>query len=200
MESGKWKIKAGESAMKRRLNEATLKSFGVLFALSALTFTIYHSPFTIKTSAHRYHTTLTRIDYNEKEKIFEISIKLFTHDLEPLLEKRGGKRIDLEKSAEADKLIFDYLNENFVLSDKSGAAKKLKWIGKEFDVDTVEVYLETDAAETLEGYKLKNTLFFESYPEQANIVVCRYSDVKADLLFKVGDKTKEIVANKTTEK
>lgn len=152
-----------------------------------------------KSSAHRYHTSLTRIDYNEKEKIFEISVKLFTHDLEPLLEKRnGGKRVDLEKSTVADNLIFDYLNENFVLSDKKGALKKLKWIGKEFDADTVEVYVEADSTETLAGYQLKNTLFFETFPEQSNIVVCRYDDKKADLLFKVGDRTKEIVENKPT--
>ena len=146
---------------------------------------------------HRYHTSLTRIDYNVKEKTFEISIQLFTHDLVPLLEKRGGKRVELEKSPEADKLIFDYVNENFALNDKNGTAKKLRWVGKEFDVDSVEVYLETDAAENPAGYTLKNTLFFESFPEQTNIVICRYDGKKADLLYKVGDRTKEIVENKT---
>lgn len=169
--------------------------FGAAFLLGCLASGIFPASF------HRYHTSLTRIEYNRQEKIFEISIKLFTHDLEPLLEKRsGGKRVDLDKSAEADKLIFDYLNENFALSDKKDAAKTLKWIGKEFDADTVEIYVETEASETLEGYKLKNTLFFENYPEQSNIVVCRYDDKKADLLFKVGDKTKEIVENKLAEK
>jgi len=156
---------------------------------------------TAKSSAHRYHTTLTRIDFNRQEKLFEISIKIFTHDLEPLLEKRsGGKRVDLEKNADADKFIFDYLNENFILSDQKGAVKKLKWIGKEFDVDTVEVYVETDSTETLEGFNLKNTLFFDNFPEQSNIVVCRYDKKKADLLFKVGDKTKQIIETKSAEK
>ncbi len=42
---------------------------------------------------HRFHTTLTRIDYNAEGKIFEISIKLFTHDLAPLLERRSGKKL-----------------------------------------------------------------------------------------------------------
>ena len=150
---------------------------------------------------HRFHTTLTRIEYNAKEKNFEIIIKLFTHDLMPLLEKRGGKRLDLEKSSEADKLILDYINENFILSDKSGSAKTLKWIGKDFDTAEVRVYLEIGSTENLEGYKLKNTLFFADFPEQTNIVVCLYDGKKADLLFKVGDKIKEIAENKTpTEK
>ena len=153
--------------------------------------------FTPKSSAHTFHTSLTRIDYNEKEKIFEISMQLFAHDLIPLLEKRNnGKRVELEKSAEADKLILDYIDENFVLTDKNGAAKTLRWVGKESDVDTVEIYLEADAPESLKNYQLKNTLFFENFPEQTNIVVCRFDGAKADLLFKVGDKTKEIVENK----
>ncbi|HLM60364.1 MAG TPA: DUF6702 family protein [Pyrinomonadaceae bacterium] len=147
---------------------------------------------------HRFHTTLTRIDYNAEQKLFEISIQLFTHDLEALLRKRNGKTIDLEKTAEIDKLIFYYLNENFVLTDKKGETKTLKWVGKEFDADSIRVYLETDSTESLAGYKLKNTLFFESYPEQANLVVCRYDEKKADLLFKVGDKVKEINENKTS--
>lgn len=155
----------------------------------------------VSAKRHRFHTTLTRIDYNAKEKNFEIIIKMFTHDLMPLLEKRGGKSLDLEKSPEADKLILEYVNENFVLSDKNDAAKTLKWIGKDFDTDEVRVFLETGSTENLEGYKLKNTLFFNEFPEQTNIVLCLYEGKKADLLYKVGDKIKEIVANKpTTEK
>ncbi len=166
-----------------------------LFLICWLTLSVTTS---ISAKRHRFHTTLTRIDYNAREKNFEIIIKLFTHDLMPLLEKRGGKRLDLEKSPEADKLILEYINENFVLSDKNNAAKTLKWIGKDFDIDEVRVYLETDSTENLEGYKLKNTLFFADFPEQINIVVCHYDSKKADLLYKAGDKIKQIVANKPT--
>lgn len=151
-------------------------------------------------SLHRFHTTLTRIDYNAEGKLFEISIQLFTHDLAPLLERRSGKRIGLEKSPDADKLILGYLNENFVLTDKKGEIKNLKWIGKEIDADTIRIYVETPASEKPEGYKLKNTLFFESHTEQTNLVVCSYEGKKADLMFKVGDNIKEITENKPAAK
>lgn len=146
-------------------------------------------------SLHTYHTTLTRIDYNAESKSVEISIQLFTHDLTPTLERRAKREIDYEKSAEIDKLIFDYLNEKFVLTDKNGAAKKLVWVGKEFKADTLYVYVEAESAEDLESFNLQNTLFFESFPEQANLVVARWANKKADLLFKQGDKTKEIKPN-----
>ncbi len=141
---------------------------------------------------HRFHTSLTRIDYNSEQKLFEISIQLFTHDLVPLLERKSGKRIELDKSPEVDRIILDYLNENFVLTDKKGETKNLKWVGKESDVDSIWIYLETASTENLENYTMKNTIFFESFPEQTNLVICRYDGKKADLMFKVGDKTKEV--------
>jgi hypothetical protein len=144
--------------------------------------------------SHTYHTSLTRIDYNADQKLFEISIQLFTHDLQPLLEKRKGSRIDLEKTPGVDKLILDYLNENFILSNKSGEMKKFKWVGMETDIDAVWVYLETPSTESPEGFNLQNTIFFESFAEQANLVVCYFADKKADLVFKAGDRIKAIAA------
>ena len=149
-------------------------------------------------SAHRFHTSLTRIDYDEKQKLFEISIQLFTHDLIPLLEQKTGANIDLGKTSAIDKTLLDYLNENFVLKDKNGTVKNLKWVGKESDVDTIWIYLETPSLEGLEGYNLQNTIFFESFPEQTNLVICRYENQKADLAFKAGDRIKEITVNKPT--
>lgn len=150
-------------------------------------------------SLHRFHTSLTRIDYNADQKLFEVAIQLFTHDLVPLLEKRTRRRIDLQKTSEVDQLILAYLNENFVLTDKKGDAKTLNWVGKEVDTDTVWIYLETPSTESIEGYSLQNTLFFESFPEQSNLVICRYEEKKADLMFKVGDRVKEIRSNKPKE-
>ena len=147
-------------------------------------------------SAHRFHTSLTKIEYNTPEKNVEITIQLFTHDLMPLLERKSGKRVELDKSPEVDRIILAYLNENFVLTDKQGAAKKLKWIGRESDADSTRIYLETASSESLENYQLKNTIFFESFPEQTNLVVCRYDGKKADLMFMVGDKIKEIKSEK----
>ena len=147
-------------------------------------------------SAHTFHTSLTRIDYNAQEKLAEISIQLFTHDLVPLLEKRTKKQIDLGKTLDVDKSIQTYLDENFVLKDKKGEIKKLVWVGKEIKADTVFVFVEIPLAEDFGGYSLQNTLFFESFPEQTNLVIARFGEKKADLLFKVGDKFKTIVEKK----
>ena len=170
------------------------------FAFGLLLFTFHFSLFTFElkplaASIHTFHTSLTRMDYNAKEKLAEISIQLFVHDLVPLLENKAKKRVDLEKTTDVDKFIQAYLADNFILKDKNGEVKKLVWVGKEVKVDTVFVYVEIPLAEDFSGYSLQNTLFFESFPEQTYLVIARYSDKKADLLFKVGDKFKEIKVN-----
>ena len=162
-------------------------------ALGFILITFHFSLFTFPVvEAHRYHTSLTRMDYNAKEKIIETSIQLFTHDLVPLLEAKSKKRVDLEKTPDVDKLIFNYLSENFILKDSKGEIKKIKWVGKEINVDTARVYIEISSDKSPDGFSLQNTLFFESFPEQTNLVIARFDEKKSDLLFKVGDKFKEI--------
>ena len=85
-------------------------------------FTFHFSLFTRAASAHTFHTSLARMDYDEKEKLVEITIQLFTHDLVPVLEKQTGKTIDLEKTPDIDQIILEYLSRNFVLKNNQGEA------------------------------------------------------------------------------
>ena len=161
---------------------------GFIFAF--LLFTFYFLP--LPAEAHTYHTSLTRMDYNAKDKNIEISIQLFIHDVTPMLERRLKKRVDIEKTAEVDTEIFKYLGETFVFQNKKGDAQRLRWVGREFENDVVHVYVEIPFVESLEGTKLQNTIFFESYPEQTNLVIARFGEKKIDLLYKTGDKFKDL--------
>lgn len=159
---------------------------GFIFACCLLPFGL------LSAEAHTYHTSLTRMDYNPEDKTIEISIQLFIHDTAPMLERRLKKRVDIEKTAEVDGEIFKYLEENFVLQNKKGEKMRLKWVGKEFENDVVYVYLEVPFGEETSGAKLQNTLFFESFPQQTNMVIARFGEKKIDLLYKAGDKFKEL--------
>ncbi len=149
--------------------------------------------------AHTFHTSLTRIDYNEKLKTAEISIQLFSHDLVPALGKLSKKSIDLGKNADSDKLILQYLDDKFVIQNAKGEKQTLKFVGKELEVDTVYVYVEVPLADRLETYNLQNSLFFESYEEQTNLVTAHDGAAKIDLIYKSGDRFK-LIKQEATEK
>ena len=160
------------------------------FGYCLLLFTFYFL-FSTEVKAHRFHTSLTVMEYNSETKNIEISMQLFTHDLVQVLEKRHNKRIELEKK-ETDALIFDYVSEKFNLNDSDDKFYKLNWVGKELEIDKIFVYLEIPFEGNLEGKKIQNTIFFEAFDEQTNLVILKFEQKKADLLFKVGDKLKEI--------
>ncbi len=159
---------------------------------SKIYFTIFLiAAFAASSFAHNYHTSLTRIDFNKKEKSLEIEINLFNHDLESVLVKRNAKRINLEKSKETDKLLFEYLKENFIVVDSSGNVKNPVWIGKEILNDMTTVFIEIGSIENLDGLKLQNKIFFESVAEQVNLVTIHSDIEKFDLEFKKGDDFKD---------
>ena len=171
-----------------------LKNFGLQlvtgFIFAFLLFISYMLP--PKAEAHTYHTSLTRMDYNAKDKNIEVSIQLFIHDLLPMLERRLKKRVDIEKTVEVDGEIIKYLGETFVFQNKNGEAQNLRWVGKEFENDVVHVYIEIPFEEAPLGTRLQNTIFFESYPEQTNLVIARFGEKKVNLLYKAGDKFKDL--------
>lgn len=147
---------------------------------------------TVGASAHTFHTSLTRMDYNADEKSVEITIQVFAHDLETALERKAGKRLNLEKTPEIGKIILAYLSERFVLKNKNGETKNLQWVGKEQSADAVWLYVETEMPEGLSGAKLENTIFFDLHNDQVNLLTCRFEGEKRDLVFKPNAKAQEL--------
>lgn len=142
---------------------------------------------------HKYHTSFTRIDYNKEAKSLEISIKVFAHDLLPTLNNKLGKKVDLESTENIDKILQDYLTEKFTFKTKLGEAKSLKWVGKELETDVIRFYIEIPFEGDLEGAEIRNTMFFETFARQVNLISIYFGEKKAGLVFKVGDSFKTII-------
>ena len=123
--------------------------------------------------SHPFHATITSFNCNPNNQSVEITIKLFTNDLENALKESGGSdlRIDSESNRTIiDSLIFDYIKNNLSLSfnDKR---EKILWVGKEFENDITWSYLEIKNIKNIAGIKIsiKNKLFLEIFDDQLNI-------------------------------
>ena len=72
--------------------------------------------------SHPLYISVTEINHNVKDRILEVSCKVFTNDLEAVLEKMSGSRVDLSAAATkaaSDKLIDTYLEKHLRLDRKS---------------------------------------------------------------------------------
>lgn len=146
--------------------------------------------------AHTFHTSLMQVEYNEKEQLVEISIQVFTHDLENILSRRNGKNVRLEKTPEAAQLTLVYLNEAVKLKNHDGGLKTLSWVGMEPEADAVWLYVEAKMPEGFEGGEVRNRILFDLFDDQVNLVHIKHGDKKYDLVFKPGDDFKAITPTK----
>lgn len=147
-------------------------------------------------AAHKFYFSATQVDYNPKSASFEITIRLFADDLEKVLGSRAGRRIEIDRSADAERLAFNYLREVLRLRGPDMREIPLEWVGLETKVDTVYCYLEAKAPPTgLRDMALSHSLFFELGRGQVNLVHFqdRVHGRPRDLMFRAGDRFKVVI-------
>jgi len=137
--------------------------------------------------AHKYYTSLARVEYNAEGKTVEISLRVFADDLELALTRRAGRRVSLERTKDAEQLVLAYLRETFQIRNREGEAKPLRWVGLELRSGVAWLYFEAEMPEGLSGARLRAHVLFELFPEQVNTVSVRYPGARADLVFARGD-------------
>lgn len=141
--------------------------------------------------AHKYHTSVTRLEYNAEERSAEITIQTFADDLEDILSKRAGKSVRLDASKDVERLAFDYLRSVIELRSRNGSSE-LQWVGMEVKGGTVWLYVLAKMPEGLSKASVRNSLLFDLFEDQVNIVNVWYETKKTSLVFKRGDNMQEI--------
>lgn len=138
-------------------------------------------------AAHKFYTSLARVEYNASEKTAEVTLRVFADDLELALKRRAGREVKLDRTKDADQLVLAYLRDTFEIKNGGGEAKALKWVGMELRAGLAWLYVEAEMPEGLAGARLRDQLFFELFDEQVNTVSVRYRGASADLVFVRGD-------------
>jgi hypothetical protein len=142
--------------------------------------------------AHTFHASLTRLEYDQQEELLEISIQVFSNDLENALSRRSGKRIRLDKSPDAANLSMSYLNDALNLKRSDGQNMTLSWVGMEPQADSVWIYVEVKQPGGIDCFEMRNCVFFDLFDDQINRVHVVNGNKKGDLVFKPGDGFKSI--------
>ena len=142
---------------------------------------------------HAFHTSITRVDYNAKDKTFEVSMRVFTDDLELALGKdNAGRKFAVVNGDANDSFVEKYVRKHFALLNAQKQKKTYTYVGKEQEGEATWIYFEIPCREAINGFAIEQAIFFEVFDDQTNLVNFNYLTEKKSYLFKGEQKVQEL--------
>jgi hypothetical protein len=122
---------------------------------------------------HKFYVSNTIAQFNQVTGSLEITMKVFTDDLEFALEKAFGEREKIEMGVLSDPDQKDkfhrYFAQHFTLN-ANGRPLQAMFIGAETDLDLSYIYFEYPNFQPFNSLDITNDMFLELYEEQVNIL------------------------------
>ena len=133
---------------------------------------------------HDFHASVTQMQYNVKEKTFEISIRVFTDDLEKALSEESNTSVRLSVGPKSDAIIQNYIRSRFGYVTAQKQPKTINYVGHEVEADANWLYLEMPYPESFRGGSLNQTMLMEVFDDQVNMVNIQYQGQKKTFVFR----------------
>jgi hypothetical protein len=121
---------------------------------------------------HPFYVSSFEFNHNSRVNNLEITCKIFADDLEAVLKSKFSIPVDLSVEANKlvnEKLISAYIKEHLALS-VDGILMAMQFLGFEKDKDAVYCYLEITDVVSLKKLDVKNSMLYDGFKEQANIM------------------------------
>ena len=134
--------------------------------------------------SHKFYVSVTEIEFNEEVQSLQIISRVFTDDLEALLQERYNPSIKLLSSGdegEVEANLNKYLGQKFEVQ-VNGKSYEMIYLGKEYEDDMTLLYLEVPNVSSVKSVKIKNAVLTDLFSEQKNLVH-----------VEVGGKTKSLI-------
>ncbi len=123
---------------------------------------------------------VTEIKYDQTEKAFHVSVKLFTNDLEDALRKTSGKSVDVlnpKNKVELDTILSHYIKDRLQIAINSKNVT-LAYIGHEKEEEALWTYFEIKKITAPKKIAVTTKLLYDYLPQQTNIVHAEISGLR----------------------
>lgn len=139
---------------------------------------------------HKFYTSITQIEYNDKTQSYEIIMNVFWDDWEKALSELYQRTIKIDQP-EIEKLSQEYLESTFIMQWK-GKKLNYKMIGIEQEKDIIKIYVELPHKLITKGLMIKNDCLIREFDGQINIVNYIHQSERKTLIFKSINQFQEI--------
>ena len=120
---------------------------------------------------HPFYISVIEINHNSKEATTEISIKIFTQDLETTLQKYSNTKVDIAHPTDKailDKQINTYIQQKLQLKI-NGQPANIRYLGHEIQMESVWIYAEVPKVTQLKKLDVQCQILFDFQSLQSNI-------------------------------
>ncbi len=134
---------------------------------------------------HKFYVSISEVNHNTETAALEISMKIFTDDLEAALEADTAEKLwigdpDREVAA-TDSLLAVYFDKKLIINVNE-AERKVVFLGKELEADVTWCYLEIQDVPAVKSVSIDNRILMELFDDQKNLVHI-YANGKEKSLF-----------------
>ena len=136
--------------------------------------------------AHGFHSSLATFDYVTRSHSLQMVLVANAGDLEGLLRAQTGRPVEIDRTADAEKLTAAYVASNVQIRSE-GRQIPLRWVGMEVKTNFVYIYAEATVP-SLERLEIRDGLLHDLLPDQVNMMTLRRDGTGKpfDCLFQKG--------------
>jgi hypothetical protein len=125
-------------------------------------------------AAHPFYLSVTEVSVKSKEKIVEVSCKIFIDDFQQALFNEQKKSVNLQTNNSVNKdIVSKYVQSRLAIT--IGKPITLKFLGYEIEEDAVWCYFESQLTSNSKNIYIQNNILCNTLSGQANIVHCIYN-------------------------
>ena len=137
------------------------------------------------TTPHKFYVSTTNIEYVAKKGSLQIITKIFIDDVEDVLQERYDSSISIATTKETERDI-EYLKKYILQKLKvnvNGKPVKLDYIGREYDIDVANIYIEVTGITELHSIEVKNEILMDFFEEQQNIIHIKTPEMRRSFIL-----------------
>lgn len=134
---------------------------------------------------HKFYVAVFQMEYVPAKKVVQMTSRIFIDDLDAELYKKYNKKMYLcteKEVAEANDYLKKYFSEKIAVK-LNGKTRTIKFLGRETEDDVLVCYYTIPAENMVKSIQIKNTVLFDSFDEQQNIIHTNINRNKKSLLL-----------------